>query len=64
MTIIATFKVIVVADNLFIPLALMLFYLRLSLLIIAIIFLLPCRYYYYLLLLLLLLWLLLVLTAK
>jgi hypothetical protein len=55
----------IIAGNLFILLALMLFCLRLSLFIIAVIFLLPCRFYYYLPSLLLLLWLLLlVLTMK
>jgi hypothetical protein len=64
-TAIAAFRVVVVAADLFIPLALMLFSLRLSFLIIAVIFLLSYRFYCYLLSLLLLLWLLLlVLTAK
>lgn len=64
-TAIAAFRMVVVAADLFIPLMLMLFSLRLSLLIIAVIFLLPYRFYYYLPSLLLLLWLfLLVLTVK
>jgi hypothetical protein len=65
MIIIAAFGVIVIAGDLFILLALILSCLRLSLLIIAVIFLLPYRFYYYLPSLLLLLWLLLlVLTTK
>jgi hypothetical protein len=64
MTIIAVFGVVAIAANLFIPLALMLFSLRLSFLIITIIFLLSYRFYYYLLLLLLLLWLLLLILIK
>jgi hypothetical protein len=65
MTVIAAFRVVVVAADLFIPLALMLFSLRLSFLNIAVIFVLPYRFYCYLLSLLLLLWLLLlVLTTK
>jgi hypothetical protein len=64
-TAITAFGVVVVTVDLFIPVALMLFSLRLSLLIIAVIFLLPYRFYYYLPSLLLLLWLLhLALTTK
>lgn len=64
-TAIAAFGVVVAADLFITVLASPLFSLRLSLRIIAVIFLLPYRFYYYLLSLLLLLWLLpLVLTAK
>jgi hypothetical protein len=44
----SAFRVVVVAANFFIPLALMLFSPRLSHLVIAVIFLLPYRFYFYL----------------